>query len=121
EALRRTAQLTRNADMQLFSASLAIHMRTGGNLAEVMHSLAFVIRERMRLGRRFKVLIAQTTISKRILIGLPFVLFALLNLVGPEYMDPMFSTDIGRALLGASCVGVLLGWAVMNRMSELTT
>jgi len=121
EALRRTAQLTRNADMQLFSASLAIHMRTGGNLADVMQSLAIVIRERMRLGRRFKVLIAQTTISKRILIGLPFVLFALLNLVGPDYMDPMFSTDIGRALLGAACVGVLLGWAMMNRMSELTS
>ena len=120
DALRRTAQLTRNKDMQLLSASLAIHMRTGGNLADVMQSLAIVIRDRMRLGRRFKTLTAQTTISKRILLGMPFVLFALLNLVGPDYMDPMYSTKIGNILMAGSGVSLLIGWAVMNRLSELT-
>ncbi len=119
EALRRTAMLTRNSDMQLFSASLAIHMRTGGNLADVMQSLAIVIRERMRLGRRFRVLIAQTQISKRILIGMPFIMFALLNLIGPEYMDPMYASDTGVLLLAIAAVGLLIGWAFMNRMSEM--
>jgi tight adherence protein B len=118
DALRRAAALTKNADMKLFSASLAINIRTGGNLADVVYGLAHVIRERMRLNRRFRVLIAQTQISKRILLALPVMLLLILAWLAPEYVAKLF-TGAGLFLLGTAVVSLVLGWVVMNRMAAL--
>ena len=119
DALRRSAMQTKNEDMQLFSAAMAIHLRSGGNLAEVMQGLAFVIRERLRLGRRFRTLIAQTQISKRILIAMPIIMFFVLNLISPDYMRQMYTVPFGQALLAGAAMGLLLGWFVMNKMANL--
>lgn len=119
EALRRSAVLTRSPDMKLFAASLAINLRTGGNLADVMQGLAYVIRERLRLSRRFRVLIAQTQISKRILIAMPFAMFGVLHMISPEYMGILYTTRMGNLLLLIAGVGLLMGWMVMNRMAQL--
>jgi tight adherence protein B len=117
EALMRAASLSRSTDLRLFATSLAINLRAGGNLADVMEGLAFVIRERMRLGRRFRVLSAQTQMSKRILLVMPVAMFVVMNLMNRRYMEMFYSTGVGNALLLAACGSMLLGWFVMNRMA----
>jgi tight adherence protein B len=119
DALRRSAMQTKNEDMGLFSAAMAIHLRSGGNLAEVMQGLAFVIRERLRLGRRFRTLIAQTQISKRILIAMPIIMFMVLNMISPDYMSQMYTHAFGQMMLAGAAIGLLLGWFVMNKMANL--
>jgi tight adherence protein B len=119
DALRRSAMATKNEDMQLFSAAMAIHLRSGGNLAEVMQGLAFVIRERLRLGRRFRTLIAQTQISKRILIAMPIIMFAVLNMISADYMANMYTNTFGQMMLAGAGLGLLMGWFVMNKMANL--
>lgn len=119
DALRRSAMQTKNEDMQLFSAAMAIHLRSGGNLAEVMQGLAFVIRERLRLGRRFRTLIAQTQISKRILIAMPIIMFAVLNFISADYMATMYTSTFGQMMLAGAGLGLLMGWFVMNKMANL--
>ena len=77
-------------------------------LADVMQGLALVIRERMRLGRRFRVLIAQTQVSKRILLAMPCVMFGVLHLISPEYMEALYVTSAGQfLLLGAMAITIL--------------
>lgn len=119
DALRRAASLTKNADMKLFSASLAINIRTGGNLADVVYGLAHVIRERMRLNRRFRVLIAQTQISKRILLGLPVMLLAVLSWINPDYVSKLFDNTPGFIMFCIATGSLLIGWVEMNRMASL--
>ena len=119
EALMRAATLSRNADMQLFTASLSIQMRTGGNLADVVEGIAKVIRQRMRLSRRFRVLTAQTQLSKRVLLGLPVILFGILQAIRPSYLNPLFNSSTGNMLLVIAISGLLLGWYVMNKMASL--
>lgn len=119
EALRRAAALSKNADMKLFSASLAINLRTGGNLADVVYGLAHVIRERMRLNRRFRVLIAQTQISKRILLSMPIVMLGVLSWISPTYTAKLFDNWPGNVLLAMAATSLTLGWIVMNRMAAL--
>jgi tight adherence protein B len=121
ESLRRAAADGGSVDMDLFAAALSIHTRTGGNLADVMQSLALVIRERMRLGRRFRVLVAQTQVSKRILIAMPCVMFGVLHLVSAEYMEGLYADSTGQMVLMAAAGSLICGWAVMNRMAELRT
>jgi tight adherence protein B len=84
-----------------------------------MDSLASVIRARMKLNRRVRVLTAQTQLSKRVLIALPIVLFMLLNIISPEYMEMFYETMIGRLMLGATIAIMFIGSLVMSRLSVL--
>src|SRR5436309_15893400 len=81
EVLRDAGEESASSDMKLFATSVAIQIRTGGNLADLMERLAFVIRDRMRLHRRVRVLTSQTQMSKRVLLCLPFIMFVLLNVL----------------------------------------
>jgi tight adherence protein B len=105
--------------MKLFATSVIIQVRSGGNLADMMYRLADVIRDRMRLKRRVRVLTAQTQLSKRVLLALPFLLFGALNLLNPTYMMPLYTTAMGRMLLIIAGTGLILGAWMMNRLSVL--
>lgn len=107
-------------DMRLFATSVTIQLRSGGNLADMMDRLAFVMRERIRLSRRIRVLTAQTQFSKNILLGLPFLLFVLLNTVNPGYMQILYDTSTGKLLLAMAAAGLVLGAWMMNRLSKIT-
>jgi tight adherence protein B len=119
EVLREAGEQSASADMKLFATSVAIQIRTGGNLADLMERLAFVIRDRMRLHRRVRVLTAQTQMSKRVLLFLPFLMFVLLNILNPKYMSPFYTEFAGKVMLGVSVFLLALGAWVMNRMAAL--
>ena len=119
DSIRNVAKTNRNAELKLFATAVAIQFQNGGNLADLMDSLTLVIRARMRLNRRVKVITAQTQFSKRILVALPILMFFGLNLLNPEYMDPMYSTVQGNWMLVGVVLSMSLGMWVMNRLSIL--
>jgi len=119
DSLRQVSAAHPSADLRLFSASVAIQVRAGGNLAETTNRLASVIRDRIRLGRRMRVLTAQTQTSKRVLLALPAIVFAGLNLINPEYMRPMYQTSVGQMMLMIAAGSLFVGSWVMNKMSVL--
>lgn len=119
EALRRAAQSRSSPDLKLFATSVVIQLESGGNLADMMDRLTAVVRDRLRLNRHVRVLTAQTQLSKRILIALPFFLFMVLNLLNPGYMKPLYSTTEGSYLIGFGITSLIVGMWVMNRMVHL--
>jgi tight adherence protein B len=119
QALRDAAEQSSSPDMRLFSASLSIHLRSGGNIADVVEGIAGVIRQRMRLARRVRILTAQTQLSKRILLGMPVVVFAALHILNPGYARVLYETDSGKLLLFGAVSMMLVGWLAMNRMASV--
>jgi tight adherence protein B len=119
DALKRVTARCPSADMRLLATSVGIQLRSGGNLADMMDRLVAVMRDRIRLHRRARILTAQTQFSKRVLIILPFAIFVLLSVVRPGYMEPMYSTSLGRILLVTAAVSLLFGAWIMNRMAAL--
>jgi tight adherence protein B len=103
-------------DFRLFSAAIMINTRSGGSLVDMIEGIARVIRDRQRLGRRFKTLVAQTQYSKRVLLFMPPCMFVLLSLMDADYMNGFKSDPSGSYLLTASGVLLGLGWMVMNKM-----
>ncbi len=118
-ALQKAAAATPSEDMKLLATSVIIQIQSGGNLADMMDRAAYVIRDRMRLSRRVRVLTAQTQFSKRILLGLPFLVFVVLNVVNYDYMQPFYTTYAGSVILIVALVCLLLGAWVMNRIAIL--
>jgi tight adherence protein B len=121
QAMRGASAACPSPDFKLFATSIVIQVHSGGNLAEMMERLAFVMRERMRLARRVRVLTAQTQFSKRVLLAMPFVIFIVLNFLNPAYMKPLYNTSTGQMLLFISAMGLLIGAWLMNRLSVLKT
>ncbi len=119
DSIRKVARTVYSPELKLFATAVAIQLQSGGNLADLMDSLASVIRARMRLNRRVRVLTAQTQFSKRTLIALPIVLFLLLNLISPQYMEVFYTTTTGKYMLIAMVSMVLFGIWVMNRLAVL--
>lgn len=118
-SIRKVADTTHNTELKLFATAVAIQLESGGNLAVLIDSLASVIRARMRLNRRVRVITAQTQLSKKVLIGLPILLFVVLNIISPEYMQPFYSTSTGRFLLVITIASILFGSWTMSKLAVL--
>lgn len=119
DSMRKVARLTLNTEMKLFATAVAIQLQSGGNLAELMDSLAMVVRERIRLNRKVRVLTAQTKLSAKILMALPVILFFVINFLSPEYMKPLYHTTEGKYMLVIMVLSVLFGWLTMRKLSVL--
>ncbi|MHC4131240.1 MAG: type II secretion system F family protein [Planctomycetota bacterium] len=119
DSIYKAARLSRNSEMKLLATAVVIQFQSGGNFADLMDSLSSVIRSRVRLNRRIRVITAQTQFSKKVLIGLPIFLFFVLNIMNPDYMQPLYSTETGRYLMGITAISILIGSWFMNKMSVI--
>lgn len=119
DSLRTAAAESNSPDLKLFTTSVGIQIRSGGNLADMMDRLAEVIRSRIKLSRRIRVVAAQTQFSKRILLALPLLMLLILSIVNPVHVSALFETTMGRQMLLAGGVAMLLGWFTMNRIARL--
>lgn len=66
-----------------------------------------------------RVLIAQTQMSKQMLLGLPVVVFILLNVINPEYVKPMYTTDMGQQMLAMCVASMFVGSWAMSKMAVI--
>ncbi len=119
DSIRNVAKTVPSPELKLFATSVAIQLQSGGNLADLMDSLASVVRARMRLNRRVRILTAQTQLSKNILIAMPIILFLLLNILSPEYMQTFYTTQVGKFMLVGMASMIMFGAWVMGRMAVL--
>ena len=118
-ALFMASQKSRNPDMKIFATSVMIQLRSGGNLAEMIDRVAWVVRERMRLNRRARVLTAEANMSKWVLIALPLGMFVILYALNPEYMEPFFTTFLGTVMMVVATAMLCLGAWLMSAMAKL--
>ena len=119
DSIQKVAKGSYNNELKFFATAVAIQLQSGGNLADLMDSLASVIRSRIKLNRRVRVMTAATQFSKKVLIALPIMMFFLLDILNPEYMNPLYTTMAGKIMLVVSVSSVLFGAWVMNRMCIL--
>jgi tight adherence protein B len=119
DALRQVADESGSQDLKLFATSVVIQIRSGGNLADMMERVAAVVRQRMQLGRHFRVITTQVQLSKRLLLAIPFVLFGLISIANPDYMRPLFTAPLGRLGLCLGAVLMIIGARLMSHMARL--
>lgn len=92
---------------------LAVNIQrdVGGNLAEIMDIIANTIREKDRVLRQIKALIAEGKLSAYVLIGLPIILGVVLSILNREYISVLFTTKIGILMIflaaGLMIAGIL--------------
>jgi tight adherence protein B len=119
EALKGLTQRVDCPDLRFFIISVIIQRETGGNLAEILTKIAYLIRERFKLQNRVQVLAAEGKLSAIILITIPFVIALALSVLNPVYIKTLFIDPIGKALVAFALLMMIIGIVVMKRMIEI--
>ena len=78
-------------------------------MAEILDKIGYVIRERFRILGQVKALTGEGRLSGVVLIGLPFALFAFMLNFKPDYIEALWTTDIGRMMSGIAIGLQVLG------------
>ena len=100
-------------DMRMFVVSLSVQSETGGNLAEILDSIAYTIRERVRIKGEIRTLTAQQRLSGYVVAGLPIGLAGILFIIAPGFMAPMFLNPPAILGLPAGLVILMFGGFMM--------
>ena len=119
DALAQWASRVAGDDVRIFVTGVSIQTETGGNLAELMHQTATLIRERQKLRGSIRTLSAEGRLSALILTLLPFVLAGLMSALNPQFMGRLWHDPMGQKLVAAAMLLMLVGMLWMWRMVQI--
>jgi tight adherence protein B len=119
DALQHMVQRNRSEDFDLMVTAVQIQRVVGGNLAEILDTIAFTIRERVRIHGEIRTLTAQARMSGIIITLLPVGLALFLFFIEPSYFSPMVQKSLGWVMLGGGVFSILVGTAIIRKIVRI--
>jgi tight adherence protein B len=119
ESMRAMCNRVPNMDLRFFVTAVAIQRQTGGDLAEILDKIGYVIRERYRILGQVKALTAEGRLSGVVLIALPFALFGLMLHMKPDYIKLLWETPTGRLWSILALIAQVLGALVIKKIVDI--
>ena len=98
DALLNLADRVPLVDVKFFVTAVMLQRETGGNLAEILDNLSYVIRERFKILRQVRVHTAQGRLTMVLLMALPPTIVVLMLLINPGFIQPLFTDPLGTRL-----------------------
>jgi tight adherence protein B len=118
-ALRNVTDRMPLLDLKFFVAAVLLQRETGGNLAEILTNLAHVIRERFKLKGQVRSASAHGRMTGTILTLMPVALLFGMLAVAPGYLEGMAADPLGRKMITAVIVGVILGHFTIRKIVNI--
>ena len=106
-------------DVHFFVSAVLLQKRTGGNLAEILDKLAYVIRERFKLRGKIRAISAHGRMTGTALTMIPIVVGAMLFWVNPDYVRFFFTDSTGQIMMGAAVLLQLIGYAIIRKIVSI--
>jgi tight adherence protein B len=119
KSLSNMADRVPSVDIQFFVSAVASQSRTGGNLHDLLDSLAETIRDRETLRGQVRALTANGRTTAIILTCLPFFIAGVMLMVNSEYLSILTNHPVGRLLILAGICGQALAFFVINRIVDI--
>jgi tight adherence protein B len=116
DALLALNERASSYDLEIVITAILIQRTVGGNLAEILDTVAHTMRERVRLRGHIRSVTAQQRATGYILGGLPLAIMGVLSLVASGYMAPLFTTIAGQVTLAAAGMMELIGILLIQRI-----
>jgi tight adherence protein B len=118
-ALQKLAKRVPSLDVHFFVSAVLLQKRTGGNLAEILDKLAYVIRERFKLRGRIRAVSAHGKMTATALSAIPAAVAVLMFYTNPDYVKFFFKDDTGNIMLGAAVGLQLIGYMIMKKIVNI--
>ena len=117
EALANMVRRIKSDDLDLMVTAIGVQQQVGGNLAEILDTIAFTIRERVRIKGEINTLTAQGRMSGYLMAFLPIGIAITLNFINPGFMQPLFTQLLGQILLGVGSVMMVIGFFMIQKLA----
>ena len=119
EAMTNLSQRIDSVALKIFITAVLLQKETGGNLTEILDKIAVTIRERFKLAGQIKIYSAQARLSAWIIGMMPIAFVALVSLMNPGYIKPLFDTHSGNIVLGIAVGLQLTGAMIIKKIVHI--
>ena len=119
DALMNLTERVPLVDVKFFVTAVMLQRETGGNLAEILDNLSYVIRERFKIQRQVRVYTAQGRLTMALLMGMPPIIVAVMLLLNPGFIRPLFADPIGHALVVGGITLQTVGYFVIRKIIRI--
>ena len=119
DALLNLADRIPLVDVKFFVTAVMLQRETGGNLAEILDNLSYVIRERFKILRQVRVHTAQGRLTMVLLMALPPTIVVVMLTLNPGFIRPLFTDPLGHVLIVAGIVLQTVGYFFIRRIIRI--
>jgi tight adherence protein B len=106
-------------DVKFFVTAVMLQRETGGNLAEILDGLSYVIRERFKILRQVRVHTAQGRLTMVFLMALPPVIVLIMQIMNPGFIRPLFTEPLGHAFIVAGITLQTVGYFFIRKIVRI--
>ncbi len=119
EALENLTDRIPNLDLRFFATAVVLQRQTGGDLAEILDKIGYLIRERFKIWGQVQALTGEGRLSGIVLLALPPVLFLAVYRLNPDYVMPLFTDPMGRKMLAGAIILQFIGAVVIKKIISI--
>lgn len=119
DAMRNMCERVPNLDLRFFVTAVAIQRQTGGDLAEILDKIGYVVRERYKILGQVKALTAEGRLSGVVLIALPFLLLLVMMHINYDYVKMLWQHPLGIKMSVGGIVMMILGALVIKKIVDI--
>jgi tight adherence protein B len=116
ESLQEMAVRLGSKNFEFVITAVSIQRQVGGSLAGLIDMVADTVRQRQQFVRKIKGLTAMGRAGAYVLVGLPFFIAAIITLINPTFMDPLYHTPTGHKLIYTGLGMMAFGSAVLKKI-----
>ncbi len=119
DALLNLAERMPIVDVKFFVTAVMLQRETGGNLAEILDNLSYVIRERFKILRQVRVYTAQGRLTMMLLMALPPIVVVVMMVMNPDFIKPLFYDKMGHAMIVVGITLQTIGYLVIRKIIRI--
>jgi tight adherence protein B len=119
DAIVRFADRVPVLEARLFAIVISLQSQSGGNLSEVLSNLADMLREKAKLQSKIRAMTSEARTSAWIIGSIPILLIGAVTVLSPDFLKPLFETEIGNVILMFCGGWMFAGFVVMRGMMRV--
>jgi len=118
-ALKNMLRMMPNMDLKFFVTAVAIQRQSGGDMAEIIDKISYIIRERFKIMGQVQALTGEGRMSGVVLMALPVALFIAVYYLNAQYVMLLFTDELGRKMIGVAAFLQVLGAVCIKKIVDI--
>ncbi len=119
QALKSMLRRMPNMDLKFFVTAVAIQRTAGGDMAEILDKIGYIVRERFKIMGQVQALTGEGRISGVVLMALPIALFFAVYYLNPDYVMLLFTEELGRKMVAGAAVLQVAGAIAIKKIVNI--
>jgi len=119
DAIEEMTNRVPNLDLRFFATAVVLQRQTGGDLAEILDKIGYLVRERFKIWGQIQALTGEGRLSGIVLLALPPGLFVVMYYLNPGYSMTLFTDPMGHQMLIGAVILQILGALVIRKIVNI--